>query len=200
MTDDSDSPAPFLSPVVEQAFRFAARAHRDHFRKASDLPYVVHPAAVALILQKAGVDDEDILAAALLHDTVEDTEATIEDVGNEFQERVVRLVSAVTEEKRDSFGRKYSWEERKQSHIRHLQDAEVDVCIIVLADKLHNLCSMLFDLQQGDELWSKFGATQERIEWYHLSIIDAVVRDDSTIRQLASECRRVLQQVVEFGE
>jgi len=198
MTADNESSSPFLSPVVEQAFRFAARAHRDHFRKASDLPYVVHPAAVALILQKAGVEDEEILAAALLHDTVEDTEATIEDVANEFHERVARLVSAVTEEKRDGAGRKHSWEDRKQTHIDHLQNAEPDVCVIVLADKLHNLSSMLFDLQQGDELWSIFGAPKQRIEWYHSSIIDAVSRDEPTNHRLVSECRRVLQQVVAF--
>lgn len=184
--------------VVEQAFRFAARAHRDHFRKASDLPYVVHPAAVSMLLQKSGFDDPEILAAALLHDTVEDTDASIEDVAREFTDRVAQLVSAVTEEKRDDAGRKRSWEERKQLHIDHLCKAESDVCAIVLADKLHNLYSMLFDLNAGEELWQRFGASKERIEWYHSSMIDAVVRDDERLQRLAADCRRVLFAVMNF--
>ena len=137
MTDDNDSSAPFLSPVVEQAFRFAARAHRDHFRKASDLPYVVHPAAVALILQKAGVDDEDILAAALLHDTIEDVGVTREDLVISFGEDVAALVVEVTDDK------SLEKSERKRLQVVNAAKKSDRAKMLKLADKASNLRALV---------------------------------------------------------
>ena len=71
-------------PLVERAMRFAAKAHRHHHRKGSDLPYITHPAGAAMLLLKAGIDDDEILAAALLHDVVEDTEHTLEMLAADF--------------------------------------------------------------------------------------------------------------------
>jgi (p)ppGpp synthase/HD superfamily hydrolase len=84
-----------FSPLVERAMRVASCRHRGHNRKDSDLPYISHPASVALILRKAGFNDEQVLAAALLHDVVEDTEYSRESLAAEFPARVVEYVLAL---------------------------------------------------------------------------------------------------------
>ena len=95
-----------FSPLVEKAFRLAARSHRNHNRKASDVPYISHPASVALILSRAGIDDEEILAAALLHDAVEDTDLRLEDLRAEFPREVCAYVEVLSEQKKGDDGRR----------------------------------------------------------------------------------------------
>ena len=73
-----------LSPVLERAFRVAAMYHQSQTRKGSDLPYIVHPCAVMSILQSAGIQEGDILSAALLHDVVEDTECELRELKDQF--------------------------------------------------------------------------------------------------------------------
>src|SRR5262249_7510334 len=101
--------ATFHSPLVERALRVAARAHRDQTRKGTDIPYLTDPAAVALILVRAGFDDEATLAAALLHDVVEDTDWPAERLRAEFPPQVLEYVSAVTERKLAADGSKRPW-------------------------------------------------------------------------------------------
>ncbi len=169
--------------------RLAARAHRNHRRKASDLPYISHPAGVAILLLQAGFNDEAMLAAALLHDVIEDTDCELADLEAEFPEVVVEYVDALTEDKHDADGRKRSWQSRKEDHLREVAAASLQARAIVLADKLHNLGCMVYDLESDEELWSRFGAAPDRVLWYHREMISIAAGDDARLQTLADNCR-----------
>jgi len=189
------SPDPFTSKLVERALRLAARTHRDQHRKGSDLPYITHPAAVALILMRAGFHDEQMLAAALLHDVVEDTPVTLEQLAAEFPSTVIDYVSGLTERKLDAGGTKRSWQDRKDEHLRQVEQASVDVRAIVLADKLHNLSSILYDLEAGDDVWNRFGASPERVLWYHRQMVARAAGNDRLLIPLADACRGLISRL-----
>ena len=184
-----------FSPLVDRAMRIAAKAHRHHHRKGSDLPYITHPAQAAMILLRAGIDDDEILAAALLHDVVEDTEHTLEMLAADFPPKVVQLVAAMTERKHDRDGRKRTWQERKDEHLRHMAAEPWEARAIVLADKLHNLGSMEVDLVQGEDLWSRFNAPPDRILWYHREMVAAAEQGDPRLAKLATECRTLIDRL-----
>ena len=199
-TETSPSPkAGRLSfpPLVEQAFRLAAEAHREQTRKLTDTPYFAHPAAVVVILAHSGVADPHVLAAAALHDVIEDTDVDVTRLAREFPQPVVDLVNEVSERKTDSTGEKRSWEDRKQETINELADLSTNALMIVVADKLHNLTSLLFDLQsQGPAVFSKFGAPPDRLVWYHRSVFNAArARGDERLSRLAAEAEIVLADV-----
>lgn len=184
-----------FSPLVERAMRIAAKAHRHHHRKGSDLPYITHPAQAAMILLRAGIDDDEILAAALLHDVVEDTEHTLEMLAADFPPKVVQLVAAMTERKHDHDGRKRTWQERKDEHLRHIAAEPWEARAIVLADKLHNLGSMVVDLDHDEDLWSRFNAPPDRILWYHREMVAAAEQGDPRLAELACECRTLIDRL-----
>lgn len=184
-----------FSPLVERALRVSAVCHREQHRKASDLPYITHPMGVAMILARDGFEDEHILAAALLHDVVEDTSCTLEELAAEFPAEVITYVAALTERKRDTGGQKRSWQDRKTEHLEHIAAAPLPARAIALADKLHNLGAMVYDLETGSELWSRFGAPAERIIWYNHSMIAAAAQNDDRLRGLATACRTMLERL-----
>lgn len=183
------------APVVEQAMRLAARAHRDQQRKSSDLPYIAHPASVALILQRAGFDSPNMIAAALLHDVVEDTHVSIDRIRSEFPAEVAEWVAALSETKRDDTGNKRSWIDRKTEHIEHVASAPFEARAILLADKLHNLVSMRFDLAAGEDIWQRFGASRDKVIWYHREITDAAVQEDERLEALRAQCHQLIEQL-----
>ncbi len=185
---------PTLTTRLEKALRLASLWHRGQRRKQSDLPYIQHPFAVALILDRLGFE-EDVVIAGLLHDAVEDTEATIEMIREEFGERVADLVASSTEEKRDAEGRKRPWEDRKRDHLESLAKASVDARAVVLADKLHNLLSMRFDVEAGQDLWERFNAPRDRVLWYYESMIVKTGYGDPRLKTLAGECRDALDTI-----
>src|SRR5262245_7980656 len=113
---------PALSPRVEAALALAATAHRTQVRKGTDIPYIVHPVAVALILIGHGFD-EDLVVAAMLHDTVEDTDVAIESIRARFGDAVGDLVAAVTEKKHED-GVKRPWKVRKAEALEHAAAAD----------------------------------------------------------------------------
>lgn len=200
--------SPLYSPLVEKAFRVAADAHRNQTRKASALPYFQHPASVALILARAGFNDDELLAAATLHDTIEDTGCTIESLAAEFPESVVKLILECSEQKVDSSGNKIPWRARKEAHIAVVREASPSARAIVLADKLHNLGSMLYDLERGNELWSRFNASPNDLIWYHREIVAAATalpsvadsRVAERINRLAAECQHLIDQLTDAAQ
>ena len=148
-----------------------------------------------MFLMRAGIDDDEILAAAMLHDVVEDTDCSLETLGKRFPPRVVSLVAAMTERQHDADGRKRSWQERKSEHLRHIAEEPWEARAIVLADKLHNLGSMVFDLDHGEELWSRFTSSPERTLWYYREMIAIAEQDDPRLTQLANECRTLIERL-----
>ena len=111
----------WMSPRLERALRWSAVCHAGQTRKASDVPYFEHAAAVAMILDRAGFD-EDVVIAGLLHDVVEDTEATLDDVAA-GSVRPSRDRSHCSEIKFDAEGRKRPWIDRKRDHLAAMAGA-----------------------------------------------------------------------------
>jgi (p)ppGpp synthase/HD superfamily hydrolase len=143
-----------FSSGVERALRASIAAHTGQSRKGQpDLPYIVHPVHVAMMLARLGADDETI-QAGLLHDVVEDCEGwTLARIEAQFGARVRAIVADLTEEQ----GR--SWEERKLAGIEHAAHMLPESATIKAVDKLHNLSSLLSDLRAADDpaqVWSHF--------------------------------------------
>ncbi|HTI49364.1 MAG TPA: HD domain-containing protein [Planctomycetaceae bacterium] len=178
------------SPLIEQALRVAAQAHRRQLRKATDIPYFTHPAAVALILLQNGFLDDVILATALLHDVVEDTDFSLAQLQAAFPAPIPEYVAALTERKRASDGSMRPWLERKQESIKHLGNAPLAVRAVALADKLHNLSAMLCDLKAGASVWDRFNAPRAQLLWYYRAVAEIAGTSDSRLVRLANQCRQ----------
>ena len=156
-----------LDPVHE-AMLFAEKAHRGQKRKGTDIDYITHPMEVYQILSSMQAGQE-LLIAGLLHDTVEDTDVDIDDIQLAFGDRVSTLVANHTENKR------LSWRERKQRTIDTVKVADRDTRLLIMADKVSNLRSMLSDYSRvGEQLWERFNASKEEQSWYNSELQDAL--------------------------
>ena len=155
--------------MVEKAIIFAAKAHNDQKRKGTDIPYITHPFAVGMLLQKEKCSEE-VIAAGILHDTLEDTETTFEDLTEEFGVHVANLVLAASEKDKT-----LPWEVRKQQTIDMLKDASLEEIQVIVADKYHNLKSIQNDLQfHGESIWQRFNRGKRDQHWYYASIVKAL--------------------------
>jgi len=158
-----------MNELIDKAIKFACCAHQNQFRKGSNIPYISHPFAVALILQKTGASDEQIIAG-ILHDVVEDTQASLEDIKFEFGDKIAQLVEACSE-----CDPKAPWENRKQNTLDSLKTASAEVKLIVCADELHNLKCIAHDFMTiGDEVWKKFGRGKEAQAWYYTKLVETL--------------------------
>ncbi len=140
----------FYSSVIDRALRFGAEAHKNQMRKTDPaIPYFYHPASVGCVLLRAGFS-EDVVAAGVLHDVVEDTERTIGDIEQMFGSRISGLVASVSEDK------KLPWLERKESYINTVLEGTHETKGISTADKLHNVRSMILALEEKRDIWPHF--------------------------------------------
>jgi guanosine-3',5'-bis(diphosphate) 3'-pyrophosphohydrolase len=151
-----------------------------------------------MILDRAGFD-EDVVIAGLLHDVVEDTEATLDDVEAGFGAAVREIVSVCSEIKSDADGRKRPWIDRKRDHLASLRGAETPARAVILADKLHNLTSIDLDLDDGRPVWDAFNAERAQVLWYYRAAIDACASEDHRLDALAAACREVLDRIEARG-
>jgi (p)ppGpp synthase/HD superfamily hydrolase len=193
-----DMPTEWMSPRLERALRWSAACHAGQTRKASEVPYFAHVAAVAMILGRAGFD-EDVVIAGLLHDVVEDSEATLDDVAAGYGPTVREIVSLCSEIKVDAEGRKRPWIDRKRDHLKAMAGASAAARAVLLADKLHNLTSIELDLDEGRPVWAAFNAERAQVLWYYRSAIDACASDDPRVGALAVSCRVVLDRIEARG-
>lgn len=155
-------PIPIL---VERAMRLAAIAHKDQVRKEGNLPYITHPVMVALLLTRHGFDDT-VIAAALVHDTVEDTGVTDIDLRRELGEEVADTVAFLTHN--DAL----SWEGKKSKYIESIRSASEGAKAVATADKIHNAESLLAAYaEQGPELWKLFNAGREKKLWFENAML-----------------------------
>jgi guanosine-3',5'-bis(diphosphate) 3'-pyrophosphohydrolase len=182
------------SLAFERALRLAASGHRDQVRKGSGVPYVEHPMAVALILDRSGFDEE-VVIAGLLHDLVEDTDLTLDEVRRSFGDRVAGIVAACSEEKVDAQGRKRPWIDRKLDHLEAVGKANDDIHAVVLADKMHNLISIQLDLSEGRPVWSSFNASRSEVLTYYEAMLYACESANPRVANLLVECRDLLHEV-----
>ncbi|MHB8830702.1 MAG: HD domain-containing protein [Patescibacteria group bacterium] len=125
--------------LTDKAMEFAAIKHQGQWRKhpTEKIPYIEHPAMVGLMLAQAGYDDE-VVAAGILHDVVEDCGVTLEELADKFSPRVARLVDQVSEP-----SKVLTWDERKQAYREKLAGAEVEALAIADVDHLHNLKNLV---------------------------------------------------------
>ena len=188
----------WLTPRLERAIRWAALCHLGQTRKGSAIPYFEHVAAVALILGRAGFD-EDVVIAGLLHDAVEDTAATLEDVGARFGLDVREIVRQCSEIKLDDEGRKRPWIDRKRDHLKALAGASPTVWAVILADKLHNLTSIEVNLEEGRPVWSQFHADRSQVLWYYRATLAGAPVDDPKVKPLLEACWSVLTRIESLG-
>lgn len=169
---------PALFPFVEgldkelyKAYVYAAEAHAGQYRKKTKIPYFAHIIRTMNYALEL-TNNIEVLQAAILHDTVEDTWVTFQDLRSVFGDRVVQLVAGETENKRPDLPASETWELRKRETIEHLDNQSLDVKIIVLADKTANLESIAIEKKYiGEQVWNKFNQTDKRKhEWYFREI------------------------------
>jgi (p)ppGpp synthase/HD superfamily hydrolase len=164
------------SDRINHAFAFAAKHHDQQVRKGTRLPYLTHPANVAVILTRYGCT-EDVVVAGILHDVVEDcvregmTRAMLEErLGRKFGEQVLATVLSVTERRSDDDGIDLSWEDRKEDYLQRLARASEDARWVCAADKLHNANTILSDLRRTsfpETVWGRFSAGRDgTVRWY----------------------------------
>lgn len=156
--------------LIDQAIGFAARAHEGQHRKAGNMPYIAHPVGVAMILQGMGCD-ETVVAAALLHDTVEDTAVTLDEVRLTFGNQVADIVAIVSEP-----AGPMKWEARKQHMIEGLRQAPLPAKLVAAADKYHNLNHTLRHQNKPDVVvWDRFGRGREQQAWYYRNVTESIL-------------------------
>ena len=154
-----------------KAIIFAVQAHEGQFRKGTTTPFIVHPMEVGVIVSQM-TDDEEIISAAFLHDTVEDCpHVTVEDIRKEFGDRVASLVDSESEDKSKC------WMERKSHTIMYLKhEATEEGRMIAMGDKLANIRALVRDYKVvGDELWNRFNMKDVKMQgWYYRALIDSL--------------------------
>lgn len=154
--------------AIDQAIHYATDQHAAQFRKGTNVPYILHPLETMNILMHMNADT-NLLMAGVLHDTIEDTGATYEDIVQQFGRDVANLVKAHSEDKSKT------WQERKSATIEELKYADRRLKMLVMADKVSNLRSIAADyLSCGDKLWTRFNAPKEKQSWYYSEIQDAL--------------------------
>lgn len=156
--------------VIERAIAFATKAHEGQFRKGTSRPFISHPLEVGKIVASMTEDDE-VISAAILHDTIEDCAGITESViCQEFNERVASFVAQESEDKSKT------WMERKSATIAHLKTAPKEIQMIGLADKLSNMRDIDRDYPEcGEALWNRFRMKDKAIiGWYYKSVRDSL--------------------------
>ena len=168
--------------LVSEAIAFAAKAHDGMRRKKCDSPYILHPMEAAVIVGTM-TDDQHLIAAAALHDVVEDTEITIEEIEAKFGKRVRELVECETENKRADLPAAETWRIRKEETLKTLETTEdIAVLMIWIGDKLANMRSIYRDFKRdGDAIWEKFNQKDPRQHaWYYKTIVKLTERLSET--------------------
>lgn len=146
----------FKQPLLQKAIEFAAMKHEGHARKGTTIPYFTHVMEAMEIVSRM-TEDEEIRAAAVLHDTLEDTSTTMEELIQAFGQRVADLVDAESEDKREDQPAEETWMDRKLETIEHMSKAATEIKMIALGDKLSNIRAMTRDYAVvGEDLWKKF--------------------------------------------
>lgn len=159
--------------LIARAMEYAAQHHRGGTRKGGDVPYIVHPFEVAMILKENAFEDR-VVAAGLLHDLLEDTEVTKADLREKFGEEILKLVLSASEKLKGREER--SWDIRKRQTIKYLEEeANFINKAVACADKLSNARSILRDFEdQPQNFWQRFSAPKAKQKWYYESLVKSL--------------------------
>ena len=159
--------------LVSEAIAFAVKAHDGMRRKKSEAPYILHPMEAAVIVGTM-TDDQNLIAAAALHDVVEDANITIDEIEEKFGKRVRELVESETEDKRADLPPESTWRIRKEESLAVLKNTEdIGVLMVWLGDKLANMRAIYRDFKaEGVSMWQRFNQKDpDEQAWYYRSIV-----------------------------
>jgi (p)ppGpp synthase/HD superfamily hydrolase len=174
--------------VLFDALAFAVEAHGRvrHLRKGTRFPYMIHPIRVAWILERHGYDNE-LVAAGLLHDTIEDTDVTSDQIAEHFGERVARFVEAASADKT------LGWRPAREATIVKIGKLEADVLPLLSADKIDNVRSIRDTIAErgGEKTWQIFNADREDQAWYYRSLAAAFLARDPDVPLFQTLAREV---------
>lgn len=172
-----------MKDLVSEAISFATMAHDGMRRKKCELPYVLHPLEVGVIVSSMTANQQ-VIAAGVLHDVVEDAGISIEEIGEKFGERVMELVASETENKRDELPPEQTWRIRKEESLETLRTTDdMDILMLWMGDKLSNIRTIYRDfLIQGDAVWQNFHQSDVGAQaWYYRSILKYTERISHTL-------------------
>ena len=185
---------PLDTRLLDRAIIFAVRAHAGTERRGKGYPYIVHPLEAVEIVSTMTADQE-LLAAAALHDTVEDTGVTVEQLRAEFGDRVAALVEEESDKFEEGVSEADSWHARKRAAIERLSKASRDAKMVALGDKLSNMRAIARDYAvQGDALWDIFHTKDPKDhEWHYRGLADALRELEGTFA--FQEFEKLINQV-----
>jgi len=161
---------------IKEAIRVAIRVHeldQKQKRKGKDIPYIIHPLIVGLILARIS-RDEDVVVAGILHDTIEDSvdtkKVTIATIKKRFGDEVARMVGDVTEKNRN-----VPWVERKKQNVKKIADLPKDSLLIKAADTIANCTELIADFRrEGDDTFRRFNVPKENLVEHYVEVIEAI--------------------------
>ena len=168
--------------LVSEAITFAVKAHDGMRRKKSEVPYILHPMEAAVIVSTMTAD-QNLIAAAALHDVVEDAGVTLEEIEAKFGKRVRELVQSETEDKRADLPPAETWRIRKEESLSVLKYTDDEgVLMVWLGDKLANMRSFYRDFKvEGVRMWQRFNQKDVNEQaWYYRSIATLTERLSDT--------------------
>jgi (p)ppGpp synthase/HD superfamily hydrolase len=177
---------------IDRAIEAAAKAHGRQVRKGTRIAYITHPFAVGVILARAGCSEE-IIAAGILHDTVEDARVKLSRIREEFGEKVASIVEKCTEP-----DKRRPWNKRKQHTLDVLEEAGLEVKFVFCADKLHNIRTIARDCRKvGDRVWRRFRRGREEQRWYYTSLVNSLRSStkNASYEKLYKELKREVEEV-----
>ena len=185
---------PLNTDLLDRAIIFAVNAHAGTERRGKGYPYIVHPLEAVEIVATM-TSDQELLAAAALHDTVEDTDVTVEQIRSEFGERVASLVADESDDMPEGVSLEDSWRGRKQSAIDRLAKASHDAKMVALGDKLSNMRAIARDYSvMGEALWDIFHAKDPKDhEWHYRGLADSLRELEDTFA--FKEFEKLINQV-----
>ena len=177
--------------LKEKAKIFAINAHMGQIRKSEpDKPMIIHPISVGMLLEEYGYD-KSVVAAGYLHDVVEDTKYTIEDIKNEFGEEVANLVMGASEPDKS-----LSWEERKAHTIEETKKLPLRNKLVICADKINNLEDLMLKFQKsGKRDFSAFKRGEEQQRWYYTSVYESLIYGEDESLPIFKRLKNVLDIV-----
>ena len=184
--------------LLDRAIIFAVKAHHNTERRGKGFPYIVHPMEAVEIVATI-TPDQELLAAAALHDTIEDTDVTVEQIRTLFGNRIAELVHAESDQFTEGVSEEDSWHDRKQAAIDRLTHASHDAKIVAMGDKLSNMRAIARDYAvKGDELWNIFHVKDKAShEWHYRGLANALKELSDTFAY--KEFISLIEQVFNHG-
>lgn len=183
----------FNHPLIQKALLTATKYHSGQYRKGNDkIPYITHPTMVAFIVQNY-TDNPAVICAALLHDCIEDTKYTFEQLEHDFGTEITEIVRGVTEVE-FAQRKKTTWHERKETYKQRLLNAPIESALVSCADRIHNLQDMItMHEKYGEKLWKIFGSVTKEERLAHYENVSNILNKKLAGNPILDEQNRLLE-------